>query len=944
VKIAYLLTWADAMGGTEAAVLTLASHLAEHHDVEVISVFRRETAPFCEVSPKVRLRYLVDETGPVRRPCRETTMDDATCAALAAMPSELVDPAWEGAFNRLSDVEVEHALRGLDADVVVSSTPALMALAVRLCPERTITVHQDHRCSELRGPSGEPLLRFAPRLDALVSLTHRTQLWCAQSLKDAAPHLATIPNALPSGYRPRSGLDTRTIVIAGRLVGEKRIDHAVRAFAGIAGRFPGWSLRILGDGPLTGSLRQLVQSLDLQDRIHLLGRSPHMAEEWSKASMCLLTSTSEGFPLVLTEALAAGVPVVAYDCPGGTSEIVRHGVDGFLVPEGDIDSLAVAMTKLMESPGTLREFGTAAREIGARLSPERVTGAWLELFERLGAERDARSGRRTERIARHALRSVSGFVPVASADPEPGGGPQLRELEADLMRKDRTLTRSGARLCVIRDDVTPEDVLRMNLEAVTGVLHDAAIPYALVRDRGPRHRIAVEEEHRAAVLSAIAREFDGRPVYAQPLKPTVCAPPVTLAGQVAGWGDVGGLRVYTIYSVASRALRHGSAFGCDVEFWAPTADGGLRAVRPTLLGRELPREAMRPAKLTVGERSHPTYEPFTRPFVDDITFPIDVVYTWVDGADPGWRARRDETLTGRSAAAEAVTTAADRGDGRYASRDELRYSLRSLDMYAPWVRHIWIVTDQQVPSWLDTSHPRVTVVDHKEIFTDAGALPTFNSHAIESRLHVIPGLSENFIYFNDDFFVGRPLNPDLFFLPSGIPLFFRSPATVLPTPIQEDEKSFYAAAKTTRDIMEREFGCTTANTFLHAPYALRRSVLFELAERFASEITATGRSRVRSREDVSVVSSLHHYHAFRSGKAVPGEISVDYIALGQRDHLPRLTRLLTLRDRDAFCVNDADESDMSEEEKRRAISIFLASYFPVASEFEVGSPRSRSRR
>ncbi|MFC7645180.1 hypothetical protein ACFQX6_34460 [Streptosporangium lutulentum] len=77
-----------------------------------------------------------------------------------------------------------------------------------------------------------------PRLDALVSLTHRTQLWCAQSLKDAAPRLATIPNALPSGYRPRSGLDTRTLVIAGRLVGEKRVDHAVRAFALIAAGFP----------------------------------------------------------------------------------------------------------------------------------------------------------------------------------------------------------------------------------------------------------------------------------------------------------------------------------------------------------------------------------------------------------------------------------------------------------------------------------------------------------------------------------------------------------------------------------------------------------------------------------------------------------------------------------------------------------------------------------
>lgn len=928
------------MGGTEAAVLTLASHLAEHHAVEVISVFRREKAPFCEVSPKVRLRYLVDETGAARRPCRETNLDDATCAALAATPSELVDPAWEGAFNRLADVEVEYALRGLDADVVISSTPALMALAVHLCPERAMIVHQDHRCSELRGSSGEPLLRFAPRLDALVSLTHRTQLWCAQSLKDAAPRLATIPNALPSGYRPRSGLDTRTLVIAGRLVGEKRVDHAVRAFALIAGRFPDWSLRILGDGPLAGGLRHLVQSLELQDQVHLMGRSPHMAEEWAKASVCLLTSTSEGFPLVLTEALAAGVPVVAYDCPGGTSEIVRHGVDGLLVPEGDIDSLAAAMTELMESPGTLRELGTAAQEIRTWLSPERIAGSWLELFERLGAERETRSVRRAERIAHHALRSVSGFVPVASADPEPGGGPRLRELEARLTDGNPALARSGARLCVIRDDVTPEDALRLNLEAVTRVLRDAAVPYALVRDRGSRHRVAVDQAHRAAVLSAVAREFADEPVYVQPLKPTVCAPPVALAGQVAGWGEVGGLRVYTIYSVASRTLRHGSAFGCDVEFWTPTEDGGLRAVRPTLLGRELPREAMRPATLRVGERSHPTYEPFTRPFVDDITFPIDVVYTWVDGADPSWRARREETLSGRN----AVTNAADRADNRYASRDELRYSLRSLAMYAPWVRHIWIVTDQQVPSWLDVSHPKVSVVDHKEIFSDADALPTFNSHAIESRLHVIPGLAEHFLYFNDDFFLGRPLNPDLFFLPSGIPLFFRSPATVLPTPIQEDEKSFYAAAKTTRDLMEREFGCTTANTFLHAPYALRKSVLCELAERYAPEVTATSRSRSRSREDVSLPSSLHHYHAFRSGKAAPGEMAVDYISLGEREHLPRLTRLLTLRDRDAFCVNDADEGDMPEEEKRRAISVFLAGYFPVASEFEVGSPRNRRGR
>tara|TARA_R110002050_G_scaffold150757_1_gene277697 strand:- start:234 stop:554 length:321 start_codon:yes stop_codon:yes gene_type:complete len=81
---------------------------------------------------------------------------------------------------------------------------------------------------------------------------------------------------------------------------------------------------------------------------------------------------------------------------------------------------------------------------------------------------------------------------------------------------------------------------------------------------------------------------------------------------------------------------------------------------------------------------------------------------------------------------------------------QLRYSLRSIMKFAGWVRHIYIVTNGQVPSWLDVSHPRITVVAHEEIFTDPSDLPTFSSPAIEVHLHRIPGLSNRWIYFNDD--------------------------------------------------------------------------------------------------------------------------------------------------------------------------------------------------
>ncbi|NHB85135.1 hypothetical protein G7085_12315 [Tessaracoccus sp. HDW20] len=112
---------------------------------------------------------------------------------------------------------------------------------------------------------------------------------------------------------------------------------------------------------------------------------------------------------------------------------------------------------------------------------------------------------------------------------------------------------------------------------------------------------------------------------------------------------------------------------------------------------------------------------------------------------------------------------------RFTSRDELKYSLRSLDYFAPWLRRIYIVTDGQVPDWLDMLNPRIRIVDHKEIFRSTEYLPSFNSNSIISNLHHIEGLAEHYIYVNDDVFLGRWMRPQRFFLGSGVALV--SPAT-----------------------------------------------------------------------------------------------------------------------------------------------------------------------
>ena len=153
------------------------------------------------------------------------------------------------------------------------------------------------------------------------------------------------------------------------------------------------------------------------------------------------------------------------------------------------------------------------------------------------------------------------------------------------------------------------------------------------------------------------------------------------------------------------------------------------------------------------------YYKFYKPY----NYPIDLVYMWVDGNDPKWLEKKNYWQNKLNASNPYAVSKA-----RWHDRDELKYSLRSVALYLPWVRNIFIVTDNQVPAWLNTNHPKIKIIDHKDIFPQ-DALPVFNSMAIEARIPYIPGLSEHFILSNDDFFVNTPLPPDFFFTPDGLP-------------------------------------------------------------------------------------------------------------------------------------------------------------------------------
>jgi len=489
---------------------------------------------------------------------------------------------------------------------------------------------------------------------------------------------------------------------------------------------------------------------------------------------------------------------------------------------------------------------------------------------------------------------------------------------------------------------TPIEVWRRNLEIVTAILTAAGIDFFAVPGFSLTRPVlgvdAVDRQRVCTALAMLCESTGGRLSVPEPaFRESELGLNRPEWARRADMGDVPLVRADWLWTDAGRDLVFGADYGCDVEFWGDTGDGHLLAPRHNRISPVVRRDGARvsaPGRLftVMGSGAHEslpqvaTRTEFSRPGPDHVGFPVDVVYTWVDGADHGWIRRRAE-------ADQSPYHAESDNDARYLDREELRFSLRSLHLNAPWVRHVYLVTDQQRPDWLDAEAPGITVVDHRDLFDDPDCLPTFNSHAIETQLHRIEGLSEHFLYFNDDMFVGRPIGPQLFFEPNGLAKFFPAQTFIGMDPVSLADTPPNAAFKNDRALIEQTFGRTISRMMKHVPYPLQRTVLAEMAKEFDADMARTARSAFRNVTDVSTVT-LQHYYAYLSGRAVAGQAQDAYVELGMPDVAERLELLLELRDRETFCINDAGLPAEVAEERSMMMRRFLESYFPVASPWE----------
>lgn len=233
---------------------------------------------------------------------------------------------------------------------------------------------------KLRTHQDEQIVR---RFDKFVVLTNEDRGYWGN-----LPNIEVIPNAAMHVSDAYSDVMNKRVIAVGRLDYQKGFDRLIQAWQLVqhTGRFTGWKLDIFGQGEWQEMLQQMIGKAGLQDTARLNRPTKQIGEEYVKSDMLVMSSNYEGFPMVMIEAMACGLPVVSFDYKCGPKDIIQSGINGLLVPNGDIQALADAMMKVMEDEAYRKMLSLNARKVVDTYSEQAVMAQWIRLFTSITAQ------------------------------------------------------------------------------------------------------------------------------------------------------------------------------------------------------------------------------------------------------------------------------------------------------------------------------------------------------------------------------------------------------------------------------------------------------------------------------------------------------------------------------------------------------------------------------
>lgn len=223
--------------------------------------------------------------------------------------------------------------------------------------------------------------RLVRKFDRFVVLTNEDAgLWSEM------PGIRVIPNAANFIADKYSDCSAKRVIAVGRLDYQKSFDRLILVWEKVHQQMPDWRLDIFGQGEWKDMLQQMIDERGLGECVKLNAPTKEIGKEYAESSMLVMSSHYEGFPMVMIEAMACGLPAVCFDFKCGPRDIITEGENGLIVPDGDIEGLAKALIRLMKDDELRKKMGENAKRVVETYSEEKVMAKWLDLFEEISRQ------------------------------------------------------------------------------------------------------------------------------------------------------------------------------------------------------------------------------------------------------------------------------------------------------------------------------------------------------------------------------------------------------------------------------------------------------------------------------------------------------------------------------------------------------------------------------
>jgi glycosyltransferase involved in cell wall biosynthesis len=383
VPVTFLVDDVFGGGGIARTVTNLANHLAEKHPVRVISYRQGRRRPRFPLSPSIRRTVLQKRN---EEPGRIAEWLDSVPTVLRPRPTNM---------TLRTDRLLWRAIRSVRSGVLVTTRPSLHLAASRFARRGVATIAWDHMNfpHRTRIPGQLEVIRSArERLSGYVVLTERDADDHARMVPEApAPTVIHNSFSWPVSETP-APLDSKVVVYAGRAPFRPPTGRLVRCFAEAAAGRPDWQLHLYGKGRKRAEVAALAASLGLEDQVKLMGYTRDLPGVLAGASAFAMASQSEGFPMVLIEAMSVGLPLIAFDCPRGPGEIIDHGSNGLLVPDGDLAAYTAGLADLMDDQELRRRLGAQGLTDAKDYTIDRIGARWEQLFDEMASRPRPRGG------------------------------------------------------------------------------------------------------------------------------------------------------------------------------------------------------------------------------------------------------------------------------------------------------------------------------------------------------------------------------------------------------------------------------------------------------------------------------------------------------------------------------------------------------------------------